>query len=627
MSNANLIDQLVDEIVEAINDASPSLEKLKKLLQDAKDLMAGAYFKQQPIELHDLLRDAMRDLETKINGLRSREPDDKKRTTQEPPPPSRDAEPAHDPEAEKAMNEAEIDFFAGRYLDAIKKYEKVLKIEPNWERALQHKKQAEEYLRTGHIPTEALPPDAAILFGKAQSAARVMNFKRARELFEEAKEILEAQGISRFADGQKFEDELNKAEEAQGTYNKGLEVFNQGNIDEAINKVQMAADLAGIPMYKEKVAELRDVRETINQVRQKLYARPLTPELVLQASAALSELQARYNDNPLLGHLLTQRGIAVSQLVEQLFEKADRYLYEATISTSISVSINLLEQAEDTMRVLEYLGEDDIEVKRRLSREQKEWKEIKTNLETAQQVKLQIENAFARHQSDKALEGYRQLQSLYPSDGEVIVLGQKLKYQQQRFEIIEPILEEKGNAIPGRGGLLSKSDILMEKLAELLLEDPTNRDLLLHYEWVRLQHSLSKREELFRDDRMANARALHQQSGFWFNASIVTAVLLLLLALVLIWLSFDRQNPWTAASSLISLVPVLATQLVYRQALLANERADKLFERIHTDNQKDLEMERQLFDHVRSRLFGEAESLLPPEHEPINSKIDKETQS
>jgi len=425
MSNANLIDQLVDEIVEAINDASPSLEKLKKLLQDAKDLMAGAYFKQQPIELHDLLRDAMRDLETKINGLRSREPDDKKRTTQEPPPPSRDAEPAHDPEAEKAMNEAEIDFFAGRYLDAIKKYEKVLKIEPNWERALQHKKQAEEYLRTGHIPTEALPPDAAILFGKAQSAARVMNFKRARELFEEAKEILEAQGISRFADGQKFEDELNKAEEAQGTYNEGLEVFNQGNIDEAINKVQMAADLAGIPMYKEKVAELRDVRETINQVRQKLYARPLTPELVLQASAALSELQARYSGNPLLERLHTQQIVAMNQISEQLFEQVRQKLNDAERAPRISDAQQSLEVISGHLMSLKETGKDD-NLARRLSGEEDRLSEVKTRISRSSETLKQVKDALARKKYFHAWKLLRELRQEYPRDPEVERLGQQL---------------------------------------------------------------------------------------------------------------------------------------------------------------------------------------------------------
>jgi len=73
-------------------------------------------------------------------------------------------------------------------------------------------------------------------------------------------------------------------------------------------------------------------------------------------------------------------------------------------------------------------------------------------------------------------------------------------------------------------------------------------------------------------------RARHAPTiQFLFYTSIVTAVLFMVVAIILIWLSFDRQNPWTAASSLLSLIPVLATKLVYQQALQANERADQLF--------------------------------------------------
>ncbi len=69
------------------------------------------------------------------------------------------------------MEEAERLFYGGRYAEAIKNFDKVLQIEPGWERARQHRSESENYLRTGYIPAVALPPEAASAFGKAQSAS------------------------------------------------------------------------------------------------------------------------------------------------------------------------------------------------------------------------------------------------------------------------------------------------------------------------------------------------------------------------------------------------------------------------------------------------------------------------
>jgi hypothetical protein len=419
-----------------------------------------------------------------------------------------------------------------------------------------------------------------------------MNLKRARELYDDAKKILAEHGIIKFVEGEQFDEKLNNDEEAEDCYKSGLEKFSKGEIEEAISNIQLAADIAGVPLYKEKVAELREVRDKVKQMRQVLFARPPVPELLLQASAVLSGLLEFYGENPLLQPLQTQQEITVFQPSDQLFEKIDRYLYEAGTSSSMEASASFLEQARDAIFMLDGIGRADGEFNIRLSREQKKLSEIKTNLDDAQQFQSQIKEALAKHESKKVIESYQRLKDLFPWDRSVLALGEKIK--------------EWGGSIPGKNRTISESNFRMERLEELLRADPTNQELLLNYEWERLHQQLNKREELFRQDRMANARAMHQQSNFWFYTSIVTAVLFMVVAIILIWLSFDRQNPWTAASSLLSLIPVLATKLVYQQALQANERADQLFEKIHDDNKQDQEMERQLFEHIRSRLFGES---------------------
>ncbi|HLA98144.1 MAG TPA: hypothetical protein VJL34_06795, partial [Anaerolineales bacterium] len=73
----------------------------------------------------------------------------------------------HNPQAEQQMEVAEKLFYAGRYAEALPIFDRVLQLEPNWERARQHRSEAENYLRTGYIPSVALPTDAASFYGKA----------------------------------------------------------------------------------------------------------------------------------------------------------------------------------------------------------------------------------------------------------------------------------------------------------------------------------------------------------------------------------------------------------------------------------------------------------------------------
>ncbi len=85
---------------------------------------------------------------------------------------SREAAREHNPVAEQQMDVAEKLFYSGRYAEAIQLFDRVLQLEPNWERVRQHRSEAESYLRTGYIPAVALPADAASAYGKAQSAAK-----------------------------------------------------------------------------------------------------------------------------------------------------------------------------------------------------------------------------------------------------------------------------------------------------------------------------------------------------------------------------------------------------------------------------------------------------------------------
>ncbi len=87
---------------------------------------------------------------------------------------------AHDPEAERLMDQAEEAFYKGNYQVAIPLYEKVIQMEPSWARAQEHHAEAEEYLRSGNIPSVALPPLKPVKLTVKRKVRRVYSAIKSR---------------------------------------------------------------------------------------------------------------------------------------------------------------------------------------------------------------------------------------------------------------------------------------------------------------------------------------------------------------------------------------------------------------------------------------------------------------
>ncbi|MFW5714613.1 MAG: hypothetical protein ACOCYU_08070, partial [Brevefilum sp.] len=173
---------------------------------------------------------------------------------------------SHDPEADALMDSAEEAFYAGNYQKAISLYEKVLEIEPGWARAKEHHDEAEEFLRTGNIPSVALPPAAGKAYGKAQSAARVFRYQTALDYLDEAFERLNATGINRWREGEELRQDLENQMQAHEVYEEGLSMINQGDLQGGLSKIQTAASAVALPEYVDKASEIREDINTLDEI-------------------------------------------------------------------------------------------------------------------------------------------------------------------------------------------------------------------------------------------------------------------------------------------------------------------------------------------------------------------------
>ena len=195
------IDALESQINALLSEDAPTLPDLRRGMLDLDEFMNTPGYQELEIDGRAQLQSLRKDLRARIRSME----DESDGTQPAPvaelqdfPPQNQQVVPAtvaiqpqaeirqHNPVAEEMMEEAEKYFYSGRYAEAMKLFDRILQIEPEWERAKQHRSESENYLRTGYIPSVALPAEAASAFGKAQSAARVGRYQDALNLLSKA---------------------------------------------------------------------------------------------------------------------------------------------------------------------------------------------------------------------------------------------------------------------------------------------------------------------------------------------------------------------------------------------------------------------------------------------------------
>jgi tetratricopeptide (TPR) repeat protein len=176
----NQFDLLVQKSEQALTQEEASPVDLRKLVLEIDDLLNSEEYKDLSTEQRDRLQSARKELRERLNLQASEK--DGSNTGEElgqedlisgkesngsrevrPGGPEGDQagigpapEPKrYSPAAEQQMEAAEKLFYSGRYAEAITLFDRVLQLEPNWERARQHRAESENYLRTGYIPVVA----------------------------------------------------------------------------------------------------------------------------------------------------------------------------------------------------------------------------------------------------------------------------------------------------------------------------------------------------------------------------------------------------------------------------------------------------------------------------------------
>ncbi len=340
----------------------------------------------------------------------------------------------HNAYAEQQMEEAEKMFYGGRYAEGIKLYDQVLQIEPKWERAKQHRSESENYLRTGYIPSVALPAEAASAFGKAQSAARLGRYADAMSLLTKAQLALRDMGIQRWQDGQEFEQKLQQYIDAESVYSEGLQLFSQGMIDDGIERVEAAAQATGLPKYNERAQEMRKAKAAMQSIAESLNTAITDPKDMAKMKTDLDGLYLQFGDNPAFLKHKERLQSMIPGVVEPLKDQARSLKTQADRAQTLDAVLAKARQAKQAIDQARSLGYTDETLNQLQNDIDKLFRDVQRYDDEIQQATTVFNTN--RSWPAAAAQISQDVRARYPNDPRVIELNRSLvPYKNTRLAI------------------------------------------------------------------------------------------------------------------------------------------------------------------------------------------------
>jgi tetratricopeptide (TPR) repeat protein len=423
---------LMDEVTKLMEGDYPGLVEMRRMLVELDDFAHSPAFDDLSASDRSLfqnkyreLRDLIKKQDTPIipvNGQTQTPPNQPDGGASAPLNPP--AEASHTALAETRMEEAEKLFYGGRYAEAILFYDQVLQIDPRWERAQQHRRESENYLRTGYIPSVALPPDAASAFGKAQSAARLGRYADALSMLSRAQMALKEVGIQRWQDGQEFEQKLQQYIDAESVYNEGVQLFNSGAIDEGIERVDSAAQATGLPRYIDRTQEMRKAKATIQSIAESLNSSSTDPRTFIPLKASLETLVLQYGDNPAFQKVKDRFQTLVPTVVEPWKDQARGLKTQAERSQTLDAVTTKARQAKEILDQIKNLGYTDETVLQLQA-------DVDRIFNENQRYEDELQQAFTVYNANRswpaaAAQISQNVRARYPNDPRVVDLNRSL---------------------------------------------------------------------------------------------------------------------------------------------------------------------------------------------------------
>jgi len=333
---------------------------------------------------------------------------------------------SHDPEADALMDQAEEAFYRGNYQEAIPLYEKVLLLEPGWGRAQEHRSEAEEYLRTGNIPSVALPAEAGKAYGKAQSAARVFRYQIALSYLDDAFTHLEDAGIKRWREGEELRQDLDNQIQAGEVYKEGMNLLGQGDLTGALSLIQTAASAVATPEYIDKAAEIRADLSLLDEVGDVITTSGEVPaDKLADTKAKLERIRLKYGDISQVKRLNNRLELVIPAAIKSLTESIQRSIQVAKTAETMSNARQHVDQASTQLLLLRQLEGATAQDQSLVSNLSDLENKINAYEDTVNRARQSIKSGN-RFFALNAWKMSKVVRNRYPSDPQVLALNKEL---------------------------------------------------------------------------------------------------------------------------------------------------------------------------------------------------------
>lgn len=325
-------------------------------------------------------------------------------------------------------------FHNGRFNEAIKLYEEILKLE-DWPRAREQQGRARKYLESG-IPSILLPPELGILYGKAISFARARQYDRAYDYMSQAIHLLKTKyNLIKWDEGLEFYLFVENEKLAYEYFHKGIEKVKNGDLEGAIDALEYTCRLSSDPLYKNAVDELRQFRVWFYASWGTLVNVNLPSVEDLQGiNEKLNHLPTQVSDYPGLEELRKRVKVTSLRLADKLTIEAERALVRSRRSNTLAEAREHLEMAISALAQQKCLPEPPSQnVKNPQSVD--DWRK---KFEIFESTLQQAESEYEKHPSwpINAWKLSRGVQAHFYRDERVIALESKLKRFRWLFQFI-----------------------------------------------------------------------------------------------------------------------------------------------------------------------------------------------
>jgi hypothetical protein len=278
----------------------------------------------------------------------------------------------------------------------------------------------------------ALPPEAASSFGKAQSAARLGRYADALAMLNKAQSALRDLGIQRWQDGQEFEQKLQQYIDAESVYSEGVQLFAQGMVDDAIERVDAAAQATGLPRYIDRVQEMRKARSAMQAIAEGLTSASADPKNIAQVKTGLDALYLQYGENPAFRKLKERFQTLIPAAVEPLKDQARDLKTQADQSQTLDAAAAKARQAKELLDQARNLGYSDESILQLQGEIEKLAREVQRYEDELQQG-ITVFNSN-RSKPAAAAQISQNVRARYPNDPRVVELNRMLQpYRSSRL--------------------------------------------------------------------------------------------------------------------------------------------------------------------------------------------------